>query len=202
MFTLGTWWAGGGVAAGGGSWLDFEQAAYRPGEEARAEGWVSHGQLGWVEDGPFFAYLRPPGTVPEASAPDQWPWISPRDLPLAPLDIGPPPTGYAGVTARLIFPVPEVAPGTYEVVYCNDPCTDGLGDLIGATLAVADADGAVPTTSTTVPERTTLAPSAAPPSTSPEPGPRSSSGSPALGLLGIVPLGALAVVLLRRVARP
>ena len=46
-------------ASAGGSWLEMDRQAYRVGDRAAASGGFSTGQLGWVEDGPFFAFLRP-----------------------------------------------------------------------------------------------------------------------------------------------
>jgi hypothetical protein len=50
--------------------------------------------------------------------------------------------GPYGAIAR--FTLPDVAPGTYALLHCNDPCTTRLGDLLGGTLVVLEPDGSRP----------------------------------------------------------
>lgn len=92
-------------------------------------GYTSGGQLGWVEDGPFFAYLV---------AGDITLWAEHR-LPTDHVALGPLSIQARGRALRvsISFPVPHhLAAGLYTVTYCNDPCTTGLGDLIGGSVAV------------------------------------------------------------------
>lgn len=109
-------------AAAGGSWLEFERAVYFPGEEAVAVGSVSRGQLGWVEDGPFFAYLS-----------DQAGYLQTGDVYLGELEFE---VSRDWLRTSLRFTVPDLEAGHYAFVYCNDPCTDGVGDLIGGEFVV------------------------------------------------------------------
>jgi hypothetical protein len=110
-------------AAAGGTWLEFEQDTYAAGETAVAMAQVFQGAFGWVEDGPFQAYLAP--------ADD---FGCPTDHHLGELDVGAPSRGAVHVT--LAFVVPDVAPGRYSVVICNRGSRTGLGDLIGGEVTV------------------------------------------------------------------
>lgn len=124
-----------GPALAGGSWLEAYELRYEPGDTVTMTGEVSVGQLGWLEDGPFFAYLRvDPDAAGEAPT-DRWPFVHATDLPLGELALTPQPGG--SLFAAITFTIPaDLEPGVYEVVYCNDPCTDGVGDLIGGFVAV------------------------------------------------------------------
>lgn len=128
-------------AAAGGSWLDPAKDRYEPGETATLVGYTGGGQLGWVEDGPFFGYLRVDPAA--AVAQEQWPAIVPSDLPLGQLILQETGRGgYLSLRAAITFTLPaDLPPGTYEFVYCNDPCTTGLGDLIGGTVWVGTDPG-------------------------------------------------------------
>jgi hypothetical protein len=113
----------------GGSYLSPVRDRYERGEVATLVGYTSGGQLGWVQDGPFFAYLV---------AGDVTLWAD-RRLPTEHVALGPLSVEARGRTLRvsISFVVPErLAAGLYTVTYCNDPCTTGLGDLIGGSLAV------------------------------------------------------------------
>lgn len=125
---------GAGPAAAGGSWLEGRDNL-EPGESVTFTGDVSPGQLGWVEDGPFFAYLRV-DTDPTGSYATGWPFILETDLLLGRLEIvdrGP--NQFAAVSVT--FDVPDgLERGAYDLVYCNDPCTEGFGDLIGGVVYV------------------------------------------------------------------
>ena len=116
-------------ATAGGSHLAPVRDRYERGEVATLVGYTSGGQLGWIQDGPFFAYL---------AAGDVTLWAS-RRLPPDAAALGPLSVQARGRTLRVSvsFPVPEhLAAGVYTVTYCNDPCTTGLGDLIGGSVAV------------------------------------------------------------------
>ncbi|MGH9187581.1 MAG: hypothetical protein ACRD0U_17490, partial [Acidimicrobiales bacterium] len=73
------------AAAKGGSWLYPLEDRYEPGEVATLDGWTSPGQLGWVEDGPFLAYLRVDPIAVAMTPSVGWPSIDPTDLALGPL---------------------------------------------------------------------------------------------------------------------
>lgn len=116
-------------ATAGGSWLSPVRDRYEPGEVATLVGYTSGGQLGWVQDGPFFAYL----VVGDITL-----WAEHR-LPTDHVALGPLSIQSRGRALRvsISFPVPHhLAAGLYTVTYCNDPCTTGLGDLIGGSVAV------------------------------------------------------------------
>ena len=146
-----------GPAAAGGSWFETTEKQYEPGDTVTISGWTSGGQLGWVEDGPFYGYLRV--VQPEPATIERWPVIAPMDVALGPLHIERVGKGGYALRASLTFVLPsQLAPGSYEFLYCNDPCTTGLGDLVGGTVYV----GVSPPTAETVP---TVPPPTAPPPT-------------------------------------
>ncbi|MCA1846395.1 MAG: hypothetical protein LC792_25005, partial [Actinobacteria bacterium] len=125
--------AGAAPARAGGSWLDPVADRYEPGDVATLVGYVGRGQLGWVDDGPFYAYLRAGdlgGVAP--------PGFTDQGLSVGRLEVDP--LGGADATVlrvSLSFRLPSsLPPGSYGVAYCNDPCTNGLGDLIGGRLSV------------------------------------------------------------------
>jgi hypothetical protein len=135
MFVL----LGAAPAFAGGSWLEPTHDTYAPGDTATLAGDVGPGQLGWLDDAPFFAWLR---TTPPANAEDaQPPGESPGDIPLGRLNIHETgKSGYQALRVSISFTVPErLRTGRYEVVYCNSPCTTGLGDLIGGSMQVVSA---------------------------------------------------------------
>jgi hypothetical protein len=124
-------------ARAGGSWLDPVFDRYEAGEVATLVGYVGPGPLGWVDDGPFFAYLR----AGDVQVPPN-PVFSDQGTPVGRLEVEPAGGANANADAsllrvRLSFRLPSsLPPGSYGVAYCNDPCTTGLGDLIGGRLAV------------------------------------------------------------------
>lgn len=116
-------------ASAGGSYLAPVRDRYEPGDVATLIGYTAGGQLGWVQDGPFYAYLV---------AGDITLWAE-RRLPTDHVALGPLSIAERGRGLRvsISFPVPpHLAAGLYTVTYCNDPCTTGLGDLIGGSVAV------------------------------------------------------------------
>lgn len=122
-------------ADAGGSVWHFEGHEYQPGDIADATtsvAWSHNNDLGTPGDGPYFIYLAPADTE----------WVSwPPDpegsmlVGIVAIDLGPFEAedgdryGPHGATAR--FEIPDVAPGKYQVIHCNDPCTKQLGDVIG-----------------------------------------------------------------------
>lgn len=124
----------GGTALAGGSSIEPYRQSYRPGETVVMRGDVSAGQLGWVGDGPFYAYLRVDPHAGDGA--NRFPHIDESDVFLGELKITE--TGPTGVHVSLVFTLPtDIQDGVYSVVYCNDPCTEGLGDLIGGWVSVA-----------------------------------------------------------------
>ena len=122
-------------AMAGGSWLEPDQERYEPGDTVTMEGQFSRGQLGWIEDGPFYAYLR--WNDPDYQQVEGTPF-GPIDtsIPLGELEIEAHPDDLNG-TASITFELPmDLKPGEYWVDYCNDPCTNGIGDLIGGVIYV------------------------------------------------------------------
>lgn len=131
------------VFAGGAVW-HFE-GYHQPGdfvESTTAVAWDHNSELGTPEDGPFLIYL--------AASED-----GPTDSPVIPEDallVGivevheGPYTGSDGESygphhAVARFEIPDVAPGTYQIFHCNDPCTTTLGDIVGGwDLRVANGD--------------------------------------------------------------
>jgi len=129
-------------ASAGGSWLSPVQHSIEAGDAVTFIGYVGRGQLGWVEDGPFYAFLRSdPETVSAQLTDDSpWPFIHDLDVPLGRLEITDRGSlGYLSLRIAVSFEVPpDLSPGTYPIVYCNQPCTNGIGDLIGADLFIGE----------------------------------------------------------------
>jgi hypothetical protein len=125
-------------ASAGGSSLEPERERYAPGDTATLRGYVGRGQLGWVEDGPFPAWLR---TAPVSATTDESPLPGrmPGDLPIGELVIEETGQGgYLELHISITFQIPsDLDRGTYEVVYCNADCSTGIGDLIGGLVHVS-----------------------------------------------------------------
>lgn len=111
---------------------------------------VFPGTLGWVNDGPFFLYLQGEGfgnVLTEGYGGAK------TDIPLGELTLG---KRIQALNVSAVITIPEnTPPGEYWVTACNEPCTTGLGDLIGAVLYVGidPPDGETsspPVTTTTV----------------------------------------------------
>lgn len=121
-------------ASAGGSWFEPARDRYEPGEAATVVGYTGGGQLGWIEDGPFYAYLTPD---PSGGARGGG-LLDTSDIPLGLLllqETGR--GGYLSLRAAITFTVPpDLAPGEYGFAICNDPCTTGLGDFIGGSVWV------------------------------------------------------------------
>lgn len=118
-------------ALAGGSWLDPSWERVEAGERIELSGFVSHGQLGWIEDGPFYTYLRGDeyGQVLDESSGG-----IKTDVPLGVLHAEPRARGVQ-VSTDFVLPT-DIPPGEYWVLVCNEPCTTGLGDLIGGVIYV------------------------------------------------------------------
>jgi hypothetical protein len=132
-------------ASAGGSHLDPVKDRYETGEAATLVGYIGPGQLGWVEDGPFYAYLVP--------GPDETlggtPLAPPSGTALGPLTVEETGAGgYLALRISITFTIPsDLAPGPYAVTYCNASCDQGIGDLIGGYVYVG-ADPPSPITRT------------------------------------------------------
>jgi hypothetical protein len=136
--------AGGtGSAGAGGSSLGFERAEYLPGDGARATGrFFPVEGSGWLDDGPFFVWAMEHARYNAALAGAPWPSVPAEAIRLGQLQ----PSGGAPTPAtsfHVDFRVPDVPPGYYTLIVCNDPCTTTLGDFVGGTLTVNTA-GAPP----------------------------------------------------------
>ena len=157
---------GGAVPAhAGGSLLHFERDHYEPGERAVASGRFGPGccDRGWLEHGPYHAWLVPyhETQAAEATLPNGVVPIGEVRLSQAPYQVNG--QTYFHHTATVEFDVPELPPGRYAVHHCNDPCTKELGDITGAMLQV----GAPPPTTTTLASTTTTVTSTSTTTTSP-----------------------------------
>lgn len=141
-----------GAAHAGGSWLEPSWQRVEPGDELSLTATVYRGALGWVDDGPFFVYLQGDGfgiVTAEGYG------GAATDVLLGELQIagrGQP----LGVSIDVAIPE-DTPPGQYTIGVCNDPCTTGLGDLVGGALYIGidpavddvDAVGVVLGTDTT-----------------------------------------------------
>ena len=120
-------------AFAGGSWIDAYKESYLPGETVMMRADIGEGQLGWVEDGPFYAYLR---VDPDAGDnAQQFPYIAESDVFLGEMQVTEKTPTLVHVSLEFLVPT-DLPDGEYWVVYCNDPCTTGIGDLMGGWFVV------------------------------------------------------------------
>jgi hypothetical protein len=132
----------GPAGAGGGDWLYPDRDRYEPGQRVALVGHVlgyayCPGELdgAWRSRGPFYAYLRVDRRLPPAACP----YVGSGDLRVGELLIEERAGAHPGEVLRVAatFTLPsELAPGAYEIVVCNDPCTIGLGELLESTVYV------------------------------------------------------------------
>lgn len=125
------------ASAGGGEWLIPVLDRYSPGETATLVAYTAPGNEGWVDDGPYQAFLRvdrdeqpPPGQ--EYLRPGE----ASSDIPLGPLVLQE--TGRGGnlsLRVAITFTVPDLAPDGYDVMYANDDGT-WLGQVVGGYLPI------------------------------------------------------------------
>jgi hypothetical protein len=132
-----------GAAQAGGTWFEQSDSRVEAGDELRLTATVGRGVLGWIEDGPFFVYLQGDEfglVVTEGSGAS-----AETDVALGELEVV---EQIQNLVVTASVTIPEATPpGEYWVAVCNDPCTTGLGDLIGAILYVGvDAPSAESTT--------------------------------------------------------
>jgi hypothetical protein len=129
--------------AGADSFLAPVQDRYEPGDLVTLVGYARANDPAAADgDAPtFYAYLRAGGAGTDAAG---WPHpvTSADGRYLAPLTVEPSSVGPQVWRVSVTFRLPTgLVPGRYQVVYCNDPCTGGLGDLVGGIVDV----GADPT---------------------------------------------------------
>jgi hypothetical protein len=118
-------------AAAGGSQFEPNAVRVEPGDTVELTARVSRDMSGWVEDGPFYAYLHGDSygrtLVSQAGG-------SSSDVPIGVVSIDEGSTD-AAVVLEAALPN-DVPPGEYQITVCNDPCTTGLGDLTGGLLYI------------------------------------------------------------------
>jgi len=128
-------------AQAGGTWLSPVRDSYAPGDIVTLVGYTGgSGAGGTPMDGPYFGWLRvDPDEAYRDPPPDQWPFVHPSDLYFGELIVERTDAlkGWTMFRLELSYTLPAtLADGSYEVVVCNDPCTTGFGDVIGATVYV------------------------------------------------------------------
>lgn len=122
-------------AAAGGTWLSPVHDRYDAGDEVTLIGYTSEAPPGTA----FYGYLRvDPAAVTQDPPPDGWPAVHPTDLRVGPVDVrGIGRAGWQATRLQLSFTLPAgLASGQYGLQICDDPCTTGVGDVIGATVWV------------------------------------------------------------------
>jgi hypothetical protein len=122
-----------GAAANGGSYVEFDQTHYLPGDAGVATAYVSvpRRKTGLFDRGPFYLFAVPEGMLREGRP------IPDSAIPLGTFTI----EKEKGSTyeLRAEFTAPQLDSGSYFMGLCNDPCTiAGFGDpLYGSVSIVA-----------------------------------------------------------------
>ena len=119
------------TVAGGAVW-EFEKYQ-SPGEEVVATTAVAwdHSPRGTPEQGPYFVYLAP------MEVEFTWPDLPEEALLVGLVEVYEGPyqdrAGYSMGPNHAIarFEIPDIEPGSYQILQCNDPCTSTLGDIVG-----------------------------------------------------------------------
>ena len=128
-------------ASAGGTPFDTVRARYQPGDVVTLVGYTGGGTQGWLEDGPFYGYLRRSQAFPwesDVETPDDFVMALGR-LTVTETGRG----GYLAVRASITFTLPaDIAPGRYYFAHCNAGCREGLGDLTDGTIHVGVDPGA------------------------------------------------------------
>jgi hypothetical protein len=130
--------APGPAGAGGGEWMYPVRDRYEPGQDVLMVGYTQTAEP-WSEAGPYYAWLRvDPAAESRAAAGDAYVYVDPTDIRLAPVVIDDTLVdGYHGRRATISFTLPSDVPrGHYQLILCNDPCTQAPGYLIPETLSV------------------------------------------------------------------
>jgi len=138
-------------AHAGGAQFEPSWVRVDAGAEIELGAVVSQGAFGWVEDGPFYAYLSGTnfGEVTETAFGG-----AVTNVPLGELTID---TSGDSADVTLLTTVPaETPPGEYQIVVCNDPCTTGFGDLSGGALYIGVDPPSLEEVVTNVPSSTAM----------------------------------------------
>lgn len=124
-------------AVAGGSWFDTDRPFYAAGDEVTVVGYTGGGAYGWVDDGPFFAWLTGNSGWTDEPTP-----VDPAFVHyVGPLTLHEHPSEH-GVRVSITFTLPDdLVEGIYGINYCNAACDEQIGDLIGGTLYVGDQYG-------------------------------------------------------------
>lgn len=132
-----------GTAHAGGSVWEFDRAQYQPGDVATGQAaiaWDHDADLGRPDEGPYHAWLLPPGVPqgPYPSIPDGALRVAEIEVRDGPVELEP---GFlvGPHHARFRFPVPDLPPGIYAVLHCNDPCTSTLADITWGQVVIRSA---------------------------------------------------------------
>jgi hypothetical protein len=142
------------AGAGGGDWLYPHRDRYEADQQVLLVGYTEAiarstsddsvlAKAALRGDGPYYAYLRVDPAAIERDAPrdgSPWPYIHPTDRRMSQVtaeEVGPVASRYLSLRVSAAFRLPrDLAPGTYQVIVCNDPCTTTLGYLVGSSLHV------------------------------------------------------------------
>jgi hypothetical protein len=149
-------WSAAPASAGGSSFL-YDQPSYRPGEQAF--GWSTAYDLEqFRQEGPFAAWLVPVDDHAWGEVPAGAVFIGrivPHTGPYEPANVISP------NHLTLDFTVPDLPPGEYTMVHCNQPCTTSIQEVTwgGSFRIVAPR---TPTPPTTMPPPPTTVVAAAP----------------------------------------
>jgi hypothetical protein len=140
------------AGAGGGDRLYPDRDRYEAGEQVRLVGYTGAVTRSASDDGivatadmqgsgPYYAYLRVDPAAVARDAPQDgspWPYVHPSDQRVAEVSaagVTPVASRYYSLRVSATFRLPPgLAPGRYDVVVCNDPCTATLGLLVGSIL--------------------------------------------------------------------
>ena len=123
-----------GIAVAGGAVWHFD-GEHQPGDIAvsvTSVAWDHDSELGTPAEGPYLIYL-----VPEAAGTEAWPDGPAEGMLVGVVEIAFGPfqaedgEWYGPHHAIARFEIPDVAPGSYLISHCNDPCTNTLGDITG-----------------------------------------------------------------------
>jgi hypothetical protein len=159
--------------AGGSPW-NLDRESYEAGDVAIARGDFGPGccDRGWLENGPYVAWVVPYRDGVASIEPE----IPGNAVRVGEVHISQEPfpsnTTYLVNVASAEFVVPDLPPGPYFLVHCNDPCTAALGDLLWGFFWIGppgDLAALTPTTTTTTTIPTTRAPSTTTAARRPEP---------------------------------
>ncbi|MEM7139728.1 MAG: hypothetical protein AAF548_01770 [Actinomycetota bacterium] len=124
-------------AHAGGSWFASTEDSYAPGDRVTMIGYTGGGAYGWIEDGPFFAWLTGNSgwTDEEGVDPAYMHYLGPITLHENATSDGD--LVFFRVRMSITFDLPgDLEPGIYGFNYCNAACDEQMGDLIGGSVYV------------------------------------------------------------------